>query len=75
MIEEQEYKEIPLKIIGKYIGWILLVTICFLFYEAMAREFSFFDEFSIFIVLVWIGIKLNSIVTVLKREKQIQEKE
>jgi len=60
VIEEQEYKEIPLKTIGKIIGWTLLIITSFLFYEAMAREFSFFDEFSIFMVLVIIAIRQNA---------------
>lgn len=61
--QESEYREIDLnflKGIGKLIGWILLVTISFLFYEAMAREFSFFDEFSLFFMLVVIAIRQNT---------------
>lgn len=60
MSEEQEYKEISLKSIGKTIGWMFLVILLFLFYEAMAREFSFFDEFSVFMVLVVIAIRQNA---------------
>lgn len=60
MIEEQEYKEIPLKSIGKTIGWILLAILLFLLYEGMAREFSFFDEFSIFFILLVIAIRQNA---------------
>jgi hypothetical protein len=59
MIEE-EYKEIQLKSIGKNIGWILLAILLFLFYEGMAREFSFFDEFSLFFMLLVIAIRQNA---------------
>ncbi len=61
--KESEYREIslkPLKEIGKMMGWIILFTVLFLFYEAMAREFSFFDEFSLFAVLLVIAIRQNA---------------
>lgn len=61
--EESEYREIslkPLKEIGKMMGWIILIIMAFCFYEGMAREFSFFDEFSLFIVLFVIALSLRN---------------
>jgi len=64
--KESEYREIDLKFlkpIGKTIGWIIGLITAFCFFETMAREFSFFDEFSIFIVLVIIAIRHNEYFT------------
>lgn len=59
MIEESEGRDIKLKPIARTIVWTLAVLILFFFYEAMAREFSFFDEFSVFYMLLVIAIILN----------------
>lgn len=60
MIEEElEEREIELRPIGKSIGWILIVILLFIFYEGMAIEFRFFDEFSIAIILFFVALELT----------------
>lgn len=66
--EIEEEREIKLRPIGKSIGWIIAILLLFFLFESMAREFYFFDEFTVFFCLFFIALELT-------RSRRIIEKQ